>query len=219
MDNEFLIRKASISDIPFLVDTIVAAEKSGTSKFTYTTIFGLTETEARKYISRMLDEEIDGCEFSVSGFVLAEDNGNIAGAVGAWIEGSEGIPSIVLKGNLLSYVLPSECIKRAAGLNNIIRDLHIEYIDDSIQIGLVYVTPEARGKGLVPLMLEHKIKLLREEFPDIHSAYIQVFGNNMQAIKAYEKAGFKIIYEKNAELPDTENFMPYSSKVLMKKNV
>jgi ribosomal protein S18 acetylase RimI-like enzyme len=219
MENDFVIRKATDEDIPFLVDTIVAAEKSGTSTFTYTTIFGLTETEARNYISKMLYEDIDGCELSVSGFVIAENFGRIAGAVGAWVEGSEGIPSVVLKGNLLQYVLPSHCIERAARLTNVIRDLHIEYIVNTIQIGLVYVAPEARGKGLVSLMLEHKIGLLREKFTGIHEVYIQVFGNNIPAIKAYEKAGFKIIFEKNAELAETTNYMPYTKKVSMKKYI
>ncbi|MCF8381826.1 MAG: GNAT family N-acetyltransferase [Bacteroidales bacterium] len=217
--NDFLIRQATANDIPFLVDTIIEAEKSGTSTLTYTTIFGLSETDAREYIIKMLEEEIDGCELSVSGFILAEKDGQIAGAVGAWVEGSEGTPSAILKGNLLAYVLPSSCLKRASRLNNIIRDLHIEYVTGSIQIGLVYVALEARGKGLVSALIDYKIDLLKKKFPKTNKAYIQVFGNNLPAIRAYEKASFKIVFQKKASYSETAEFMPDIIKVLMKRNI
>jgi len=216
---DFIIRIATTDDVDFLVDTIIEAEKSGTNILTYSTIFGLSEAEARDYIARMLLEEVDGCELSISGFILAEKDGEIMGAVGAWVEGSEGVPSSVLKGNLLGYILPPRCFERARNLNNIVGDLHIEYINGTIQIGLVYVAHNARGKGLVPILIAHKISILKEKFPGIHEAFIQVFGNNIPAIKAYEKSGFEIITKKIASLPETTKYMPDSSKVLMKKNV
>lgn len=217
--DEFTIRQATIEDVAFLVDTIIEAEKSGTSILTYTTIFGLAEVEAREYIARMLEEEIDGCELSISGFILAEKDGKISGAVGAWLEGSEGIPSNVLKGNLLNYLLPSSCLEKAISLNNIVRDLHIEYKSDTIQIGLVYVAPEARGKGLVPALINYRISMLKEKYIHANEAYIQVFGNNLPAIRAYEKTGFRIIFTKNASLPETKDYMPDTTKVLMQKFV
>jgi ribosomal protein S18 acetylase RimI-like enzyme len=217
--NEFSIRQATSNDIPFLVDTIIEAEKSGTSTLTYTTIFGLSEIQARDYIAKMLEEAIDGCELSVSGFVLAEKSGNIAGAVGAWLEGSEGIPSNVLKGNLLSYVLPISCLEKAVSLNNIVRDLYIEHKRGAIQIGLVYVAPEARGKGLVSVLINHKISLLKKIHPNANEVYIQVFGNNLPAIIAYKKLGFEIVLNKTAVLPETSKYMPDSSKVLMRKYI
>lgn len=217
--NEFTIREARSDDIPFLVDTIIEAEKSGTDTLTYTTIFGLTEEESRDYISKMLKEDIDGCELSVSGFILAEMNGSVSGAVGAWIEGSEGLPSSVLKGNLLSYILPSSCFERARSLGDIVNDLHIEYIDHTIQIGLVYVSQQARGQGLVSMLIDEKVRMLKEKDPEVSDVYIQVFGNNMAAIRAYEKAGFKNIFTKNTTLSETINYMPDSCKVLMHKIV
>lgn len=218
-ESDFTIRHATLDDIRFLVDTIIEAEKSGTTTLTYTTIFGLTESETRDYLSKMLEEEIDGCELSVSGFVLAESGGKIAGAVGAWVEGSEGIPSTALKGNLLAYVLPKSCLEKAISLNDVVRDLHIEYIENSIQIGLVYVAPEARGKGLVQLLIDYKISLLRKRYQPSNEVYIQVFGNNAPAIRAYEKSGFEIILRKNASLPETVNYMPDTTKVLMRKYI
>jgi ribosomal protein S18 acetylase RimI-like enzyme len=219
MLDEFHIRQATSNDIIFLVDTIIEAEKGGTSILTYTTIFGLTESETRAYLVKMLEEEIDGCELSVSSFVLAEKGNRIAGAVGAWVEGSEGVPSHVIKGNLLSYILPPSCFERAISLKNVVRDLHIEYVKGAIQIGLVYLAPEARGKGLVSILIDHKIGLLKERFPETIEVFIQVFGNNLRAIRAYEKAGFNIIFKKDASLPETSNYMPHTSKILMKRTI
>ena len=219
MTDNFVFRPASAKDIPFLVDTIIEAEKSGTETLTYSTIFGLSESEARFYIARMLEEEVDGCELSVSSFIIAEQESTTAGAVGAWVEGSEGVPSMMLKGNLLGYVLPSSCLIRASKLNRIINDLHIEYKNNTIQIGLVYVAPDARGRGLVKIMIEKKIELLLIQHPDITEVYIQVFGNNIPAIKSYQKAGFVTALVKDSMLPETRELMPHTSKVLMKLNL
>ena len=219
MKNDFVFRPASVKDIPFLVDTIIEAEKSGTEKLTYSTIFGLSESEARFYIAKMLEEEVDGCEISVSSFIIAERDGRIAAAVGAWVEGSEGIPSLVLKGNLLRYILPSSCMERAIKFNHIIRDLHIEYLDNTIQIGLVYVAPDSRGMGLVKLMIDKQIELLANRYPGISEAYIQVFGNNIPAIKAYQKAGFDVVLRKDASINEIRELMPHTCKVLMKLNI
>jgi len=213
---ELNIRNANLNDIPFLVETIIEAEKSGTSIFSYSTIFGLSEDEAKQYISLMLEEEVDDCELSVSAFLLAESEGKSVGAVCAWIEGNDDIPSSTLKGNLLRYTLPSKCFESLSKLNNLIKELHIDYIDKAIQIGLVYISKEARGRGLVQQLLTEKTDELANLNPHKKDVYVQVFGNNMPAIKAYEKVGFEIISTKVAISPDIINYLPANSKVLMK---
>lgn len=215
--NDLLLRDATINDIPFLVETVVEAEKSGTSVLSYTTIFGLEEKDAKKYIGKMLEEESDGCELSLSSFILAELGGKIAGAVCAWFEGAEGVPSNILKGNLLSYTLPPTCLDKASHLKLIINDLHIECIPGTIQIGLVYVAPEARGKRLVHILLNNIIGRLQTKYADAKEAYIQVFGNNVPAIRSYEQSGFKMISIKDASMDKTSKYLPDASKILMRK--
>lgn len=216
---EFSIRKASLEDVSFLVNTIIEAEKSGTEIFTYSTIFGLSEDESRKYITDMLLEEIDGCELSISGFLLAEKDNQLAAAVGAWIEGYEGVPSSILKGNLLSYTLPKACIEKAMSLNNMVKELHLENIDNTIQIGLVYVSESFRGMGLANFLIEEQIKQLLQISPDIKESYVQVFGDNKAAIKSYQKSSFKIVSEKRAVSKEIINYFPSDSKVLMKREL
>ena len=81
--DKFIFRNATINDVPFLVDTIIEAEKSGTDILTYSTVFGLSEDETRKYMADMLLEEVDGCELSISSFLVAENEGQVVAAVGA----------------------------------------------------------------------------------------------------------------------------------------
>lgn len=212
-------RKAVLSDIPFLVETIIEAEKSGTPILSYTTIFGLNEEDAKRYIALMLEEEIDHCELSVSAFLVAEQEGKIVGAVCAWIEQFEGVSSTALKGNLLRFTLPQSCFESIHQLNHLIKELHLEYIPNSIQIGLVYVAEIARGKGLVQRLLSEKIRELKSINNHCTEAYVQVFGHNTPAIKAYEKVGFTTIETKTAKSEEIVKYLPSSTKIVMKLNL
>jgi ribosomal protein S18 acetylase RimI-like enzyme len=216
---EFNYRKATLEDIPFLVDTIIEAEKSGTDKLSYSTVFGLSEADTRKYLADMLGEEVDGCELSVSSFLLAESEGEIAGAIASWIENAEGMPSSVLKGNLLSYTLPAESISKARELSKLLGELHIENTPDTLQLGLVYVSSSFRGKNLVSALINHQIKWAKSVDASINDMFVQVFGNNTPAIRAYEKAGFETILEKTAQNTTIQNYLPSVRKLLMKKNL
>lgn len=215
----FIFRNATINDVPFLVETIIESEKSGTDILTYSTIFGLSEDETRKYLAAMLVEEIDGCELSISSFLLAEIDNHIVAAVSAWIEGVEGMPSTVLKGNLLNYTLPKKTLKKALLLNTIVRDMHIEYIPNTIQIGLVYVVKAFRGQNLVRILINEQITNLLKKNTNPIGVYVQVFGNNLAAIKAYEKANFRKIFAKESSLEDTMDYMPCNIKILMKREL
>jgi len=59
-------------------------------KLSYSTFFNLSEEQVRSYIIRMFEEEVDGCEFSLSSYLLYEYEGNPVASVGGWIEGFGG---------------------------------------------------------------------------------------------------------------------------------
>ena len=218
MDN-LVFRNATKCDIPFLVDTTIEAEKSGTDILTYSTIFGLSEEKTRKYMAKMFAEEVDGCELSISSFLLAVVDDNVAAAVAAWIEGIEGIPSTVLKGNLLNYTLPKAALEKAMSLNSIVRELHIEYINNTIQIGLVYVAKSFRGQNLVALLIDKQIENLLKINTKPSAVYVQVFGNNLKAIRAYQKANFRKVLVKESTNINTLKYMPANRKILMKREL
>ena len=47
-------RNANINDMEFFAEAIIEAEKNGTKIFSYSTIFGIDEKLAKKYIIKML---------------------------------------------------------------------------------------------------------------------------------------------------------------------
>jgi len=217
--DEFIIRKAIINDVSFLVNTIIEAEKSGTDKLSYSTIFGLSEEKTKKYIADMLLEEIDGCELSISSFLVAEINGQVAAALSAWIEGFYGIPSAVLKGNLLNYSLPKESIEKATLVNSLIREIHIEYTQNSIQIGAGYVSKDFRGNNLLGRLNSEIIDRLSRIKPDVSEVYAQIFSCNTPSVKTYEKANFKVIMIKESSNQEILKYLPSNKKILMKKEL
>ena len=81
-DNDYIIRKATIGDADFLVTTIIEAEKSSTNNLGLANYFEVTADELRQYLKAILEEEVDGCEFSVSSFIVAEYEGRVVSAKG-----------------------------------------------------------------------------------------------------------------------------------------
>ena len=216
---EFTYRPATLDDIPFLADTIIEAEKSGTDILSYTTIFGLSEEEARSHVKAMLEEEIDGCELSVSSFLVAENGGKVVAALSSWVEGSEGLSSAELKGNLLSYVLPRESILKAASVNHIVRKIHMDYQMGTIQKGAGYVVKEFRNRKLFGILTEKMIGYLRQSHPEVREVYTQVFGCNIAAIRANEKIGFSIVDTIETDDPEILRLLPSNQKHLLKKEL
>lgn len=151
MSEEIKIRRATLNDVDFLVDTIVAAEKSGTDNFGLAKLFELSEGEMRTYIKAMLEEEVDGCEFSVSSFLVAEHQGRVVSAFAGWVEGQneDGMSSALLKSNLIGYCLPMENVMKSQSKSDIVRPLQIEREEGTYQLEYSYTMPEYRGKGIM----------------------------------------------------------------------
>ena len=72
MESEYVIRKATINDANFLADVIIGAEKSLTENLGLANFFELTEEEVKELIIKMLEEEVDGCDFSISSFFIPD---------------------------------------------------------------------------------------------------------------------------------------------------
>lgn len=214
--NDYVFRKATINDVDFLSEAIIAAEKSGSEVLSYHSIFGLTEDETTRLIKQMLEEEIDGCELSVSSYWLAEKNNELAAAMGAWIEDEE-YSSSSIKGGLIACTLPKQSLLKSKGISHILSEVSIEYVPGSLCIGIVYVKKDHRGKGLVSLLLDKHITGVEQlnQKPDV---YIQVFGNNTPAIKAYEKLGFSEIKHIKSESKEVSRYLPSNEKYLLKRS-
>lgn len=73
-------------------------------------------------------EEVDGCEMSLSSFVVAEYKGQPVAARGGWVEGvnEDNMPSAILKSNLFTYILPLDNVKKGQMKYDIVKDIKID---------------------------------------------------------------------------------------------
>ena len=214
-------RKASLEDIPFLVETIVEAEKSGTDKYGMAKLFGLNEDQMKKYLSAALEEEIDGCELSVSSFIVADYEGTPVAAFAGWIEGEneDGQPSSTLKSNLISFVFPTECIQRAADKSDILSAFQIDKPFGTYQLEYAYTHPDFRGHDLMKSIINLHITRYIDLYPKYTKVQVEVADNNIKAIKTYESCGFKKVRRYVSDNKSIEEYFPCSAKLLMEKEL
>lgn len=226
MSEEIKIRRATLNDVDFLVDTIVAAEKSGTDNFGLAKLFELSEGEMRTYIKAMLEEEIDGCEFSVGSFLVADHQGKAVSAFAGWVEGQneDGMSSALLKSNLIGYCLPMENVMKSQSKSDIVRPLQIEREEGIYQLEYSYTLPEYRGKGIMKDIINMHIVDYQQSTPPhqeggIRKIQVHVFANNEAAIGTYKRCGFEITKEYNSNNQLVEQYFPYHTILLMERIV
>jgi ribosomal protein S18 acetylase RimI-like enzyme len=211
MSTSLLFRQAKASDIPFLVEAIIAAEKSGTDRLSSATIYDLEEPEVERLLSEMLDEEIGGQELCFSSFHILESEEKPAATMAVWIEGEEGSSS-VLRSALLAHYIPMDNLKKAMAFRPVFTDLRMDRTEGSLQMESIYVAPEERGKGHLSALIKH---ISAQYKGKTKRAELQVDGENIRAIKAYEKIGFRISLERQSDKADALRILPSNKKCAM----
>lgn len=210
-----IIRRAEEQDIGFLTTAVLEAEKSGSNVLSYSTLFGLNESQAATAVAQMLEEDIEGQELSLSGFLLAEEEGRYAGAVSAWIEGRDGQPSSFLKSGLMYHILGKEKMSMVSRYAGMIEQLHIPRRASCMQIECVYVSPEFRGRGIAARLIRAHIRACMERQISFADVEIQLMLDNKSALSAYSNLGFEITLQKECVLPGVKEVFPSSSRILM----
>lgn len=212
------IRQADMADVGFLSEAILAAEMSGTDRAGLATLFGISIDRARELIVRMLEEEIDGCELSVSSFLVAVIDEQPVGAVGSWVEGREDMPSSLLKSNLIGFIYPQESLRSLASYREAVRSIQIEREKDSLQIEYVYVQPGHRGNDLAGQLIRAQFARA-ERYEGVHKAQVQVFADNAAAIRTYTRLGFVTTRTYKSIDPQTLQLLPWNEKLLMEREL
>lgn len=225
-NTDIVIDRATSSDIDFIANTIVEAEKSGTDNFGLANVFGIDEETMRGYIAEMLDEEIDGCEFSLSSFLVARHQGKPVASFAGWVEGynEDSQPSSMLKSNLLSYTLPQECVLRSQTVADVVRSLQIAREKGTYQLEYSYTLPEYRGQGIMKDIINAHIAECQQNTSSIQDGGIKkmqvhVFANNPAAIRTYESCGFKIVKRIHSEEENVTQYFPDHTLLLMEMNI
>ncbi len=212
------IKAAGPNHVPFLVEAVLGAERSGGSHAGIARVFGSSDDRAADLIATMFAEEIDGCEFSVSSFLVAEIGGTAAAAVAGWVEGfHDDMPSSLLRLNLIGFTFPTEAMETMRSNGPAVAPIRIDRAKGAVQIEYVYVAAAHRGKGLSTALIQaHITRALALPQPP-HLAQVQVFANNAPAINAYQALGFKVTASVRSADPRTLELLPFNEKLLMEK--
>ena len=220
-NGKYLLRRATINDIDFIVDVIISAEKGGTDKLGLSNIFGLSEQELRTFLFQMLEEEVDGCEFSISSFIVAECNGEPVSAFAGWIEGAneDELPSSMLKSNLIAYYFPIENIEKSVKNADAVKDLQVDRPLGTYQLEYAYTKPEHRGQNLLGRIIDEHCKMAKQLGKTVSKMYVHTFANNIPALKLYEKCGFVEVRRFVSSNPLAKAYYPYDEVVLYEKNI
>ena len=171
--------------------------------------------EMRTNIKTMLEEEIDGCELSVSSFLVADYQGKVVSAFAGWVEGQneDELPSAILKSNLVGYCLPVENVLKSQSKLEIVKPLQIEREEGSYQLEYSFTNPDYQGKGIMGAIIDAHIQ--QAVSLGTKKMQVHVFENNPAAIRTYEKKGFKVVCRYESAHPLTLEYFPFNVELLM----
>jgi ribosomal protein S18 acetylase RimI-like enzyme len=217
----YSLRFARENDITFLAETIIAAEKSGTAHCGLANLIGLDEEQTKIGLTRILREEIEGCEFSTTEFALATFNNEPVAAFCGWIEceNEDEQPSATLKSNLLIHAFGTSIIPSLQQHKSLLNALQLPRTPGAHQVEYAYVDPQHRGNHLIDKLIAFLIENALSKNPGVQLAEVQVYANNISAIKVYQRMGYEPV-QKSVYSPELMgNILPHHEKWLMQKKL
>ena len=219
--SKYIFRPATSKDIDFLAETVIQAERSSTGKCGLANYFNVTEEELRDYLVQIFEEEVDGCEFSLSSFIVVEYEGKVVAAMGGWLEGGneDEMPSAMLKSNLLMYVIPKDKILLSQKNIAITKDLSIKREWGTYQGEYSYVVPEHQGQFLIQDLMEAHITRAKSFGPKVPKMQVHVFESNKVIILINKMMKFKIVNSFTSQNPRIKEFFPYNTILLMEREL
>ena len=213
------IRPATLDDVEFIATTIIEAEKSSTDKIGPANYFGISELDYRNYLIQMLEEEIDGCEFSISSFLIAEYEGEVVAARGGWLEGDneDHLSSSILKSNLFTFILPKEALLLGKSRYEIVKDIMVDREMGAFQFENSYTIPDFRGLHILAEMDKEMIDRAVKK----GARKIQTFvcKENVKSIKARQRIGFQVIRSYTSNHPQIREYYPDDTLLLLEKEL
>jgi ribosomal protein S18 acetylase RimI-like enzyme len=217
--DEIQIRHAENRDIPFLITTIIEADKSGTGKSAYCSLLNMTELELGEMIENIFKHELEGFEFAVDSFCVLEYRERVIGASAGWIEEFDGIPSWQTRMLSIRAEAKPESYNSLIAKKDIVSNLIPLRTPNTLQIESVYIREDFRGLGLFHTMLDFHIKTGKVKMPSLTAAEIIVYDNNKIALNSYQKSGFLIERSTKLENNELQNVFPSNGMILLSKNI
>ena len=220
-DSKYTFRDATVKDLDFLSTAIIEAKKGGSDMVGMAKLFELSEDEFKGYVAHMLEEKVDGCDFSISSFIIAEYEGQPVATFGGWIEGDneDEMPSALLKSNLIGYVIPIKNVQKASEKSHLLESLQVEREEGTYQLEYGYTVPEHRGHHLIGKLIEKHLERAKASGKPVSKMQVLVYDNNTAAISAYIKAGFKVIQKLEAGNLDVLKYYPHDKELFLEKSI
>lgn len=216
--DKYLIRKASRDDIAFLAEAVIAAEKGISNKCNYLTLFNISEEEAKKLIISMFEENVVGCEFSISNYLITEYESAPVATFGAWIECFNGcLPSSILKSNLISCTFNEESMEFLKTKMAMVIDLIAERSPMTLQLEYLYVSKNHRGNNLAHDLMDKLEEMAKLQYPALKKAQVQLFSSNINALKLFLRQGYRVVKTYKSDNNEILNYLPSNEKLIMEK--
>lgn len=209
------VREAEEKDIDFIIEAIIAAEKSGSEVVTSCNLFALDEKQFTDVLRNVLSQNMPGYDYFLSGFLIAEKNGEYIGALGSWIESAGGVPSGIIKASCLFPYLEKEKMKLISKNSSVIKGLTIAREEGTLQLEHGYTREKYRRHGVFTELIKQNIKRNISVNKDISKVQGILFKENYKSFQAHLKFGYKVVEEKKVDDPEIFKFFPYNSKVMM----
>ena len=213
------IRKATIEDKEFITTAIIEAEKSGSDIISYCKIFSISEAEFREILSNILDEDFEGQELCISGYLIAEVDGERAATMGGWLEKESGMTSSMIKSNLLMHFMDRNKLLDAAPNLKLMNEIDFHRDENSLQIEISYTVDKFRGLGLYGKLVNERLRLKLESGKTFEKIQGIVLKNNNSPVNALTKLGFVKAKEKTCTNNDILNLLPTNTKILYEKYI
>jgi hypothetical protein len=208
---EITFRKAKWADFEFILNGIIASEKSGTKIVSYCTLFDLDEEEFRTILISIFKEEIENQPWCLTHWQIGQISKDSACCLTVWKEDSSFQSSDLLRIQLLSYFIP-EKMKSAKEKLIEVAKVSIPRKAGYLQIEHLYTLEKYQGKGFMKTFLNHISTL----FPG-QKLEIQLMANNIKALKLYESVGFQVRDKKCWEGLYEMKLLPSDCKISLTK--
>ena len=158
MIEDLSIREAEEKDIDFVIEAIIEAEKSGSGVVTSCNLFALNESQFRDVLRNVLSQNMPDYDYFLSGFLIAEKNGEYIGTLGSWVEGAGGVPSGIIKASCLFPYLDKEKMKLISKNSSVIKGLTIAREEGTLQLEHGYTREKYRRQGVFTELIRQNIK-------------------------------------------------------------
>lgn len=214
MNPNLIIRRATKDDIDFISEALIEADKSSTQTVSTCKIFSLTEKDYKIILHDILIQDIEYYDYYLSGFLIAELDGEYVGASGSWFEGGDGTPSGITKTTMLLSYLDKKNISIIQNNIQIIKGLTLTRETGALQIEYVYIREKYRGQGFFTKIVSENIKwnLTKYNFSKVQSILLK---GNFSSYFSFLKFGYIAVEEKRIDDPQILDFYPFDTKILM----